>query len=63
MSQKIHPQMIVEYRIPRVAALKALEGVAEEYSEDLINIAKTTLFSKVLAQEKSYFAIWRWMRC
>lgn len=64
ISQKIHPQTVVEgYRIASVVALKALEGAAEDHSgdpkrfrEDLVNIAKTTLSSKVLAQDKNYFA-------
>lgn len=64
INQKIHPQTVVEgYRIASVAALKALEAAAEDHSEDpkrfredLVNIAKTTLSSKVLAQDKNYFA-------
>jgi len=64
IGQKIHPQTIVEgYRIASVAALKALEGAAidnsndpAKFREDLFNIARTTLSSKVLAQDKDYFA-------
>ncbi|KAF8351728.1 chaperonin Cpn60/TCP-1 family [Amanita rubescens] len=64
INQKIHPQTVVEgYRIASVAALKALEGAAvdnshdpKKFREDLVNIARTTLSSKVLAQDKEYFA-------
>jgi T-complex protein 1 subunit beta len=62
--QKIHPQVIAEgYRIASAAALKALEGIAVDHSvdpvrfrQDLINIAKTTLSSKVLSQDKEQFS-------
>jgi len=61
---KIHPQTIVEgFRIASATALKALEGAAEDngadpvkFRNDLVNIAKTTLSSKVLSQDKDYFA-------
>ncbi|KAL5488422.1 CCT2 [Sanghuangporus weigelae] len=61
---KIHPQTIVEgYRIASTAALQALEESALDHSsdpsmfrEDLFNIARTTLSSKVLSQDKDYFA-------
>ncbi|KAH7101125.1 t-complex protein 1 beta subunit (tcp-1-beta) [Auriculariales sp. MPI-PUGE-AT-0066] len=61
---KIHPQTIVEgFRIASATALKALEGAAEDngadpakFRNDLFNIAKTTLSSKVLSQDKDYFA-------
>lgn len=64
IAQKIHPQTIVEgYRIAGTAALKALEGAAvdhqsdqEQFRKDLFNIARTTLSSKVLSQDKEYFA-------
>ncbi|KAM6491110.1 Chaperonin Cpn60/TCP-1 family [Amanita muscaria] len=64
IGQKIHPQTINEgYRIASVAALKALEEAATDNSkdpakfrEDLFNIARTTLSSKVLSQDKKYFA-------
>ncbi|KAK0191626.1 chaperonin Cpn60/TCP-1 family [Armillaria mellea] len=56
IAQKIHPQTIVEgYRIASLAALKALEGSAVD-NLDLFNIARTTLSSKVLSQDKDYFA-------
>ncbi|KIY53524.1 chaperonin Cpn60/TCP-1, partial [Fistulina hepatica ATCC 64428] len=64
IAQKIHPQTIVEgYRIAGSAALRALEKSAVNHSydpvafrEDLFNIARTTLSSKVLAQDKDYFS-------
>ncbi|KAJ3041420.1 T-complex protein 1 subunit beta [Rhizophlyctis rosea] len=62
--QKVHPQTIIEgYRIASAAAYKALEAATvdnssntESFRKDLINIAKTTLSSKVLAGDKEYFA-------
>lgn len=62
--QKIHPQTVVEgFRIASKAALEALEGAAVnnsddamKFREDLFNIARTTLSSKVLSQDKDYFA-------
>ena len=64
VNQRIHPQTIVEgYRLASAAAYKALEASAVDHSadkdafrQDLINIAKTTLSSKVLSQDKEYFA-------
>ncbi|KXN91164.1 putative T-complex protein 1 subunit beta, partial [Leucoagaricus sp. SymC.cos] len=64
IAQKIHPQTIIEgYRIASAAALKALEKSAVDHSsdpqkfrQDLVNIARTTLSSKVLSQDKDYFA-------
>ncbi|KAH9054164.1 chaperonin Cpn60/TCP-1 family [Lactarius vividus] len=64
IGMKIHPQTIVEgYRIASAAALKALEDAAVDHGsdaptfrQDLINIARTTLSSKVLSQDKNYFA-------
>lgn len=64
VSQKIHPQTIIEgFRIASAAAYKALEASAVDHSQDaevfradLINIAKTTLSSKVLSQDKEYFS-------
>ncbi|KZV87850.1 putative t-complex protein 1 beta subunit (tcp-1-beta) [Exidia glandulosa HHB12029] len=61
---KIHPQTIVEgFRIASAAALKALENAAVDngsdpakFRNDLLNIARTTLSSKVLSQDKDYFA-------
>ena len=64
INQKIHPQTIVEgYRIASAAALQALEKAAvdnkgdpQKFHQDLFNIARTTLSSKVLSQDKEYFA-------
>ncbi|CAG8433099.1 7770_t:CDS:10 [Ambispora gerdemannii] len=64
VSQKIHPQTIIEgYRIASNAAYKALETSIvdngqnpEEFRKDLFNIARTTLSSKVLSQDKVYFS-------
>jgi T-complex protein 1 subunit beta len=63
-SSKIHPQTVIEgYRIASKAALKALIESAVDnhedpvkFREDLFNIARTTLSSKVLSQDKDYFA-------
>lgn len=60
----IHPQVIVDgYRIASRAALGALHDASQDHSADpaafradLLNIARTTLSSKVLAQDKDYFA-------
>ncbi|KAI5991902.1 chaperonin Cpn60/TCP-1 family [Pisolithus albus] len=64
IAMKIHPQTIVEgYRIANAAALDALQKAAVDHAsdparfrEDLFNIARTTLSSKVLSQDKDYFA-------
>ena len=64
IEQHIHPQVVVDgYRIASQAALRALAATAMDHSsdqarfrEDLLNIARTTLSSKVLAQDKDYFA-------
>ncbi|KAM0721627.1 hypothetical protein Q7P37_002552 [Cladosporium fusiforme] len=64
VDQKIHPQTIIEgYRIASAAALKALEESSvdnssdqEKFREDLVSIARTTLSSKVLSQDREYFA-------
>lgn len=64
VNQKIHPQTIIEgYRIASNAALTALENSAvdnsaspELFRKDLLAIARTTLSSKVLSQEREYFA-------
>jgi len=64
VGQKIHPQTIVEgYRIATTAAKEALEASAinhgdnvEALKKDLLNMAKTTLSSKVVSQDKEHFA-------
>lgn len=64
IAQKIHPQTIVDgYRIASTAALSALEKTTKDnasdaaaFRKDLFNIARTTLSSKVLSQDKDYFA-------
>jgi T-complex protein 1 subunit beta len=64
IAQKIHPQTIVDgFRIASSAALGALEKSAVNngadpaaFRKDLFNIARTTLSSKVLSQDKDYFA-------
>ena len=64
IEKKMHPQTVVDgYRLARDAALTALAGAAVDNSADpvkfradLINIAKTTLSSKVLSQDKEHFA-------
>jgi len=60
----MHPQTIVDgFRIASEAALRALSHHAKDHSadadafrNDLLNIARTTLSSKVLSQDKDYFA-------
>lgn len=64
ISQKIHPQTIIEgWRLASATAFEALKAVAknndqdqEKFKEDLMNIARTTLSSKIVNQEKDYFA-------
>src|ERR1700712_4935031 len=64
VNQKIHPQIIIDgYRIASAAALKELTGAAvdnsnddELFRKDLIAIARTTLSSKVLSQDKDHFS-------
>lgn len=64
VDQKIHPQTIIDgYRVASAAALKALEdsavdhrGDQEKFKQDLLNISRTTLSSKVLSQDKEHFS-------
>lgn len=64
VNSKIHPQLIIQgYRLARDRAKQALAKIAlnnssdqEQFRLDLINIAKTTLSSKLLTHEKEFFA-------
>lgn len=64
VDQKLHPQTIIDgWRLAQRAALDALEKSAVDhgkdpvlFKEDLMNIARTTLSSKVLNQERDHFA-------
>lgn len=64
IAQKIHPQTITQgWRKACKAASKALEESAkdngknpEKFREDLMNIARTTLSSKILFQHKEHFS-------
>lgn len=63
ISKKIHPQTIIAgWRKSTEVAKKALEASAIQnldeasFREDLMNIARTTLSSKILSQHKDYFA-------
>lgn len=64
VQQKIHPQIIIKgWRRARDVAKKTLEelsfdnsGDKAQFKEDLMNIARTTISSKLLTQEKEHFA-------
>ncbi|CAD6208053.1 GSCOCG00010327001-RA-CDS [Cotesia congregata] len=64
IEQRIHPQTIIAgWRDATQVAREALEASAidnsadfERFCEDLLNIARTTLSSKILAQHKEHFA-------
>ncbi len=64
VEKKIHPQTIIEgYRIASNVALSALAEAAVDHSKDkegfrrdLMAIARTTLSSKVLSQDRNHFA-------
>lgn len=64
VNRKIHPQTIIDgYRIANKAAREALTRSAIDHSqdkaafrEDLLSIARTTLSSKILSQDKEQFA-------
>lgn len=64
VNQKIHPQTIIDgYRVASAAALNALKRSAvdrgadkEAFKKDLLCIAKTTLSSKILSQDKEHFS-------
>ena len=62
--QRVHPQLIIQgYRAALAAAREQLSKVAfdhgrdeNKFREDLLSIARTTLSSKLLNQEKEHFA-------
>ncbi|XP_058120724.1 T-complex protein 1 subunit beta [Anopheles ziemanni] len=64
VEQKLHPQTIIAgWRQATAAARAALEAAAtdnsanaERFREDLLNIARTTLSSKILSQHKEQFS-------
>ncbi|CCE88591.1 Piso0_001360 [Millerozyma farinosa CBS 7064] len=64
IEKKIHPQTIIEgFRIARNVALQALANISvdnsansDRFKEDLLNIARTTLSSKILSQDKDHFS-------
>lgn len=64
LESRIHPQTVIAgYRIATAAAAAALENSAvdngsnpEMFRQDLLNIARTTLSSKVLSQARDHFA-------
>ncbi|CAD1471156.1 unnamed protein product, partial [Heterotrigona itama] len=64
IDQKIHPQtIIVGWRSATNVAREALKNAAadnsadpERFREDLLNIARTTLSSKILSQHKEHFS-------
>ena len=64
IEQKIHPQTIITgWRTAADVAEKALQNVSvdnsadpELFRQDLMNIARTTLSSKILAQHKEHFS-------
>lgn len=64
IDQKIHPQTIISgWRNATNVAREALRNAAtdnsadpERFHEDLLNIARTTLSSKILSQHKEYFS-------
>jgi len=64
IARKIHPQTIIRgYRMATEVAKQALIDVAidngkdeEKFNEDLMNVARTTLSSKLLTQHKNFFS-------
>lgn len=64
LQTKIHPQVVIQgWRLAAQAAREALEKIAmnnaedqDKFREDLMNIARTTLSSKILYTSKDHFA-------
>jgi len=64
IEKKLHPQIIIAgYRLALEAAREALTKAAKDnsansdvFNEDLLNIARTTLSSKILCQHKEFFS-------
>ena len=64
INAKIHPQIIIQgFRLARDKARETLQKIAmnnssniEQFRSDLINIARTTLSSKLLTHEKDFFS-------
>lgn len=64
IEQKIHPQTIIAgWRVAAQAAQDALKNLSvdnsadqDHFREDLLNIARTTLSSKILSQHKEHFS-------
>lgn len=64
VQMRIHPQTIIAgWRIAKDAALEKLKEIAwsneddeEKFREDLLNIARTTLSSKLLTDDREHFA-------
>lgn len=64
INQKIHPQFIIAgWRLARDIAIKTLNELSRDnsankaaFEEDLLNIARTTLSSKLLTQDKEHFS-------
>jgi T-complex protein 1 subunit beta len=64
VNMKVHPQIIIEgYRMARDCARKKLQSIAMDnsandalFQQDLMNIAMTTLSSKLVFNDKEHFA-------
>lgn len=59
LQQRVHPQIVCDgWRLAQVAALQALQACAMDAPtrDDLLQIARTTLSSKLLTHEKEHFA-------